>query len=151
MWIERPIAGICVGEDKRLEFELYDLGPVSLDDYPTGYLTPDELDALIATGEVTPVNVTGWTFTFILRKGDKSVDPALLTKAATIEGTYNADPAVNTQIVVVALADTDTAAADGTSVTLAPKVYRYSLKRTDSGAETIYARGDFDLQEATAR
>lgn len=155
MWVERPIAGICVGEDKRIEFALYDLGAVSLDTYPSGVLVPSELDALITAGTVAPVDVTGWNFTFIIRKGDKTADPALLTKTTSagiaIEGTYDANPATNTQIVVVTLADTDTAAADGSSVTLAPKTYRYSLKRTDAGAETVYARGDFVLEEATAR
>jgi hypothetical protein len=149
MWVEAKIAGVCVGEDKRLEFELYDLGSLSLVTYPKGFITDAQLDALITAGTVTKVDATAWAFEFALRPKDTSTGAPLVQKetgdGVAVEGT-GAD-----QLVVVTLEDDDTAAADGSSVTVPPGKYRYSLKRTDDGAETIYRRGDFQLAEATLR
>jgi len=94
--------------------------------------------------DVTPQDVTGWGLTWILRRKDADADPALLVKTPTITGTYNATPALNTQRVEVSIVDTDTE-------NFAAGTYRYSLKRTDDGSETILAYGDAVLQQATAR
>lgn len=128
MATESPIsraAGWFAGEDKVLKFPVYQ-----------------------ADG-VTPEDVTGWAFAWVLRKRDDDPDPPVLEKTTvgggiTITGTYNADPAVNTQRVEVAIADTDTENLDAGR-------YRHSLKRTDEGSETILAFGDAYLQRATAR
>ena len=55
----------------------------------------------------------------------------------------NVDRATNTQRVIVAIADTDTAA-------LAAGIYKHALKRTDEGSETILSFGDLVLQKAAA-
>lgn len=153
MWVERDIVGICVGEDKSLDFELFDLSGV--DQTAAGFLTPAELTVAITAGTAVPVDVSGFSFAWLLRTGDKATGDPLLEKSTaagiSIVGTYDADPAVNTQCVRVQLEDTDTAAADGSAVVIEPGGYRYSLKRMDAGAETIYARGKFKLSEATAR
>jgi hypothetical protein len=120
---------VFIGEDKQLSFTVLDSANV-------------------------PIDITGWALAFIMRRKDTSTGDPVLSKATgsgiSITGTYDADPAVNTQRAVVALADTDTAQNDGTIV-ISPAKYRYSLKRTDAGSETILAFGNFVLREATAR
>lgn len=146
MALERAIA-VFVGEDKDFSFEIFDQAGQ----------TEAELEAAIEAGTATMQNVAAWDFVFLVRLGDKTTGAALIDKesASSVEievtGTYNATRANNTQRVVVHLFDTDTAAADGSSILLAPKTYRYSLKRTDAGAETVLAYGDFELSEVTAR
>lgn len=96
----------------------------------------------------TPEDVTGWTFDWALRRRNDDADPAVLEKTSvsgiSITGTYNADPAQNTQRVEVTIADTDTE-------DLPAGPYRHSLKRTDDGSETILSFGNAVLQRATAR
>lgn len=101
-----------------------------------------------ATG-ATAKNVTGWAVTFDIRKQDKSSN-VLLTKSVgsgiTITGTFNSVLATSTQVIRIAVADTDVTTAlfstDGGT-------FRYSLKRTDDGAETILAYGDIVVERAT--
>lgn len=146
MALERNIT-LFIGEDKALTFEIFDQAG----------LTDDELEAAIEAGTATMQDVSGWAFEFLVRLKDTTTGAALINKDSgspteiEVTGTYNATRATNTQRVVVHLFDTDTAAADGSAVLLAPKTYRYSLKRTDAGAETILAYGDFELMQATAR
>ncbi len=118
---------IFLGEDKILEFTVLD------DD------------------EVTPIDVSGWDLLWDLRKADKTSGDALIEKTTaagiTITGVYNVAPLVNTQRVLVTLADTDS----DSSTTLAAKTYRHALKRMDSGSETVLAFGDFVFLQATTR
>ena len=120
---------VFIGEDKTLSFTVLDADGV-------------------------PIDIAGWAMAFIVRRKDTATGDPVLSKATgsgiSITGTYNVAPNVNTQRAVVALADTDTAGNDGT-VLVAPYKYRYSLKRTDAGSETILAFGNFVLREATAR
>lgn len=88
-----------------------------------------------------PVDIAGWAVLFNVRESDRA-STDVLSKAAPISGTYNADPDVNTQRAIVTLTDTETAA-------LSAKRYRYSFKRTDDGSETILAFGPFVPQRAT--
>jgi hypothetical protein len=125
---------IFVGEDKELVIS-------GIDD---GAATPTALD------------VSAWTMTWMLRKTDIAADPALLTKATggsgiTVSGVFNASPALNAQVITIRLNDTDTAAADGTSIVLKPLTYRHSLKRMTADSEAILVYGDFVLREATVR
>jgi hypothetical protein len=120
-------AHIFLGEDKILRFLVVDV-------------------------EGNPENVGDWAMTWVLRTSDKAVDPAILTKSTggsgiTVTGTYSGTLASHTQRVLVTLLDTDTDAASGVK----PKTYRYSLKRTDDGFETILAYGDFVIRKVTAR
>lgn len=125
---------IFIGEDKEIPMTVWD---------------DSDPDAPV------PIDVSTWALEWILRKGDTTIDPALIAKTTgagiTVTGIFSSDPLVNTQIVVVRLDDTDTASADGTSVVLKPNTYRHSLKRTDDTLETILAFGDFELLEATSR
>ena len=146
MALERTITAF-VGEDKDFQFEIFDQAGLSVED----------LEAAITAGTATMEDVSSWDFAFLVRLKDKTTGDPLIDKNSgspveiEVTGTYNSARGTNTQRVVVHLFDTDTASADGSSVTLAPKTYRYSLKRTDDGAETILAWGDFELLEATAR
>lgn len=146
MALERTIT-MFVGEDKDLEFEIFDQAG----------RTDEELEEAITAGSATMQDVTSWDFEFLVRLKDKTTGAALIDKNSgspveiEVTGTYNATRATNTQRVVVHMFDTDTASEDGSSVTLAPKTYRYSLKRSDTGSNTVLAWGDFELLEATAR
>lgn len=140
---------VFLGEDKEIHF-----GPV----YASSGLTDAQLAVLIAAGTATPVDASTWDLIWVLRRKDKTADPALIEKATgspvgiTVEGTFNASQALNTQDVVVALVDTDS--YDPTSspaVALRAGKYRHSLKRTEDGSETILAFGDFRFLQATAR
>ena len=95
--------------------------------------------------DAVPVDITGWTILMVLRLSDANADasPILTSSSATISGTYDADPEVNTQRAVITLTDTQTVALTRTTG------YRHSWKRTDDGFETILAYGDFTLTRLT--
>ena len=118
---------IFIGEDKTLSFEILD----SDDD---------------------PVNMAGWDVLFDVRAKDNSEGTALITKTATILGTFNADRTLNAQRAEIELTDDDLLATvfKGSNLPSGAKTYRYSLKRMTSGQETVLARGDFSPEKATA-
>lgn len=103
------------------------------------------LDYDTDTTGATAKDITGWAITFLARKTDDS-SAALLTKTLTIAGTFNATATLNAQRATVTLADTDLTAA-----VFGPRGgrYRYSVKRTTDGSETILAYGDFIVERAT--
>jgi hypothetical protein len=110
---------LFVGEDKGIRLEVLD---------PEGY----------------PVDLTGWTINFVVRLTDAADDPALLTKTATIAGTFDADRDINTQYAGIILSDDETN-------TFSAQTYRHSWKRMNGGYETLLAYGNFILELATAR
>ena len=89
-----------------------------------------------------PVNVSGWSIIFDIRKKDSSPE-AILSKTPTVQGVYNATRSVNTQRVAVQLTSAN-------MDLFKEATYRHSLKRTDSGSETVLAWGNFVVQKATA-
>lgn len=91
----------------------------------------------------TPQDIAGWSITFDVRLTDKT-STALLSKSATVTGTYSATRASNTQRARVTLTDTELA-----SPTFSGRTYRHSWKRLTDGSETILAYGDFRMQRAT--
>ena len=99
--------------------------------------------------ETLAIDITGWSLNWMVKKslGKADVD-ATLTKTVgsgiVISGTYNSNPAVNTQVATVTVADTDT---DG----LRAGVYKFELKRMDAGAESVLAYGDFTLTQPVHR
>jgi hypothetical protein len=151
MALERNVAEgkFFQGEDKTFTFEILDT--VVLD---TATLDSDGNPAITSA---TAVDVTGWALSWILRIGQNTADPALLTKTVgsgiAITGVYNSVRATNTQRVVVTLDDLDTY-DDTVSPTVeltAPKDYAYSLKRTDAGSETVLVWGVLPLGKVTNR
>lgn len=97
-----------------------------------------------ATG-ATAKEITGWTIVLDIRKRHTS-DTALLTKTLTISGTFNSVASSNTQRAIWTCADTDlTTAIFGES----GGTFKYSVKRTDAGQETILQYGDIVIQRAT--
>jgi hypothetical protein len=133
-------AKIFCGEDKSIEFTIFD-----------------------ADG-ITPLDVAAWTFEWVVRAvyprrlttparippecatATTTPDPALRKESGdgiAVTGTFNADPDVNTQRVVVTIADTDTES-------LTPGTYNHALKRLDDGFETILSFGEFVLRKAAA-
>lgn len=143
-----------IGTDNVYEFDVWQQ---TIDASLTREENEDALTAAIAAGTAVPEDVSGWAVSFVVLKSDTAADastPKLtLTTAGgaiTIIGVYNPDPDTNTQKVRVAVADTDIPLWNG-SVGFKQKTYRYSLKRTDDGSETIIDKGNFDLSEATQR
>lgn len=84
-------------------------------------------------------DVDGWTIEWKLRHV-RDDDRVLLTKSGSVTGSYSADPVINTQRTNITIADTDTA-------TFQPGKYRYTLRRTDTGNETMLAYGDVTLKD----
>lgn len=120
MALDATIGGsgvLFVGEDKIIKLELID---------------SDEL----------PVNMTGWTLLFDIRKKDNSAS-TLLSKTPSVTGTFNSIRASNTQRAVVTISDTE-------MNLFKEQTYRHSWKRMDDGSETVLAWGDFAPQKATA-
>lgn len=113
---------LFIGEDETLQFTITDASDV-------------------------PVNVTGFAMEWTLRLKDATTTASLQKTTAaggiTITGTYNASAALNTQRVNVIIADTDTDL-------LAARSYRYALKRTDSGSESVLAFGSLVLRKSAA-
>jgi hypothetical protein len=104
-----------------------------------------ELTVFEADG-VTPKDILGWTIWLDIRKKDTTADPALLLKQGTVQGVFNVDPDLNAQVCRWALSDDDLA------VTIFPKddeKLRYSIKRTDAGAEQILRFGDATIMRVT--
>jgi hypothetical protein len=125
---------LFAGEDKQLKFEILAAG------------------ADPASPVAAVQNVAGWTFAWTLRAAVRSIDPhraqataiAVAKTSASgiaIEGTYNASRALNTQRVVVTIADTDTE-------TLAGGTYVQALKRMDDGSESVLCHGTVALLKA---
>lgn len=118
---------LFVGEDKT--FELENLVPRT-----DGQ--PHDATSLVQ-------DMTGWVLTFDVRKKDTSLDPAILSKTPTIVGVFNSNRAINTQLAVVVVTDTE-------MNLFKQQVYRFSWKRMDDGSETVLSRGDFTPEKATA-
>ena len=87
-------------------------------------------------------DMSGWTTVFDVRLKDTSTE-AILSIVPVLTGVYSADPSTNTQRAIVQLTD------DHTNLFKA-KVYRWSWKRMDAGAETVLGRGDFAPEKSGA-
>lgn len=93
----------------------------------------------------TAKDITGWTIILDIRKKD-SATTALYSQTLTIIGTFNSVASSNTQRARWIGVDTEITTAifktkGGT--------FRYSVKRNDSGAETILQWGDIVIDRAT--
>lgn len=122
---------LFVGEDKPFYLELLET------EYGADG-SPEEPDA-----DSVPVNMTGWSILFDVRKSVTAPDPAIFSKTASIVGVYNASRALNTQRAVVSLTDTE-------MNTVIAKTYKFSWKRMDDSSETVLSYGDFMPEKATA-
>lgn len=99
--------------------------------------------------ETAAVDMTGWSLSFMVKKSKGHLDAdakfSRTTSAGiTISGTYNSDPAVNTQVATVSVEDSHTDA-------LTPGTYYYELKRTGAGVEAVIAYGTFTLERGVHR
>jgi len=109
---------LFIGEDKNLDLEVLDDDDV-------------------------PVNVTGWAVTFDMREKPHS-PTTMVSLTCSVEGTYSATRALNTQRLRAALTDDHTTKFEAGR-------YAYSFKLTTAGAETILAQGGITFQEATQK
>lgn len=128
MAVQRDITAadmFFMGEDKILEFTVF------------------------GQDNVTPLDLTGLTLEWNMRRTDNAADPAILTKGPgsglAIVGVYNVVPAVNTQRIRISFAPTDTSGLK------ANFPYRHSLKRKDIGAYGIFSFGSITFLQATER
>ena len=93
----------------------------------------------------TAKEITGWTILLDIRPSVSS-SAAKLTATLSITGVFNSVAASNTQRAVWTCADTDlTTTLFGTK----GGTFRYSVKRTDAGSETILQHGDIVIERAT--
>ena len=140
--------GLVVGDDISIPFEVFQ------DDLVTAMVADGNGIERQTYVSGTPQDIAGWTLAFAVRLKDTSSGAPVLSKTTsagiTITGTYNATRASNTQRAVVAIADTDTF-SDAGAVLVAPKTYRYSLKRTDPGSEKTLVGGKFVLLQKPVR
>ena len=92
----------------------------------------------------TQVDIATFNFIFVVRKKDGDPDPALIEKTSgagiSVEGDFSAGEQWG--IVLIDAADT---------ATMKKGDYRYSIKRTDAGSETVFPYGKLTLLQATAR
>lgn len=105
--------------------------------------TDDGWDFTIYTSKqrVQIRDTAGFTLNFMVKRQKSDLDAAALySTTATITGTYHSDPAVNTQVAQVTIADTDLPA----TTTTAGSVH-WELKRMDAGHEGIGAAGRMTL------
>ena len=90
----------------------------------------------------TAQDVTGWAISFMLKKRATDADVAAKVTKTTVSGIALTTPASG--LITVSIADTDT---DG----LAAGSYRYEIKRTDAGFETVLTSGACVLRQAVHR
>lgn len=121
---------LFVGEDKTLTLEVLQR--------PAG---SDEAADILDIG--VPIDIAAWVIAFDVRKLDKSTGTPLVTKTATVVGTFSATRSLNTQRARVILTDDDLNV-------FKEATYRHSWKRMTAGNETVLAYGDFTPQKATA-
>lgn len=98
---------------------------------------------------ITPRNVATYALSWLLKKRVTDLDAnAVITKVTpagiTITGIFNVDPTLNTQIVEIPLADTDT-------LSVRHGAYHHELKRTDAGFETVLCSGMAILKASAHR
>lgn len=103
-------------------------------------------DKIVEIGPVVdlagvPIDMTGWAVMLIVRLSDDAPTIAL-SKAGNVLGTYSATAALNTQYLKFLLTAAETRRLVATT-------YRYSVKRMDTGAETIVSFGPFIVQKTT--
>lgn len=109
----------------------------------------------LAAGDYVPIDISGYSLIWVLKRKATS-EVALIEKRTagggiSITGTWDADPTANTQRVRVLIDDTDTYGPEVSPVQIvAPGTYAHALKRLDTGAETIYTWGSFELILAAA-
>jgi hypothetical protein len=111
-----------VGEDKVFPFTIYQKSAA-------GVLS------------TTPQAITGWALRWDVRLNDNAADPPIITKT-TGAGIAITDGPSGQGTITIDDTDTDS---------LAPRVYRHSLKRTDAGSETELLYGNAVLGKRTTR
>lgn len=79
------------------------------------------------------VDITGWTFSFKVKRFDSDDDPSLVTATATAT-----DPTNGVVTVTVPAADMEGLKGD----------YRHSLWRTNSGSKACLSRGPFSVVDS---
>ena len=101
--------------------------------------------------ESAAINILGWAISWMVKRHkDQSDLSASLTKTTglghiVIAGSYNSDPAVNTQRATLTVADTDTDTA------ISEGLYHWELKRTDAGFEVVLDYGTLECVQGVHR
>lgn len=90
----------------------------------------------------TALDVSGFTTEFMVkRKLSDEDNAALVSSSGSVTGTFDPDPNVNTQLINVSIADTDTD-------DITPGLAYWELKRTDPGVEEVLAFGSFVMRRS---
>ena len=94
-------------------------------------------DRIYEADGVTPQDITGWSFDFLLKKRSTDADAAAILHKSTADGSIVVTDAV-LGVIEFTVSALDTA-------TVAPGTYVFEIKRTDVDAETILKRGSCAL------
>lgn len=91
--------------------------------------------------ETQAIDISGWTLSFMVKARLSDPDAsALITKSpASIAGAFDSDPAVNSQRASINLERSD-------STSLTAGLRYWELKRTNTGVQTVVARGRLILR-----
>lgn len=101
------------------------------------------VDTIYQADGVALQNVTGWAISFLVKKTATDTDAAAkVTKTTGGFGIALTTPASG--VITITIVDTDTAA-------LPAGEYRYEIKRTDDGSETVLTFGTCYLRQAVHR
>jgi len=105
--------------------------------------TPLELfigtDHRFVCTETAGTDMTGWALSFMIKRKLSDLDAA-----AVVPLTTPSNITISTSVATVTMADTNTD-------TLSAGVYRWELKRTDAGAETVVGYGPLALLRSVHR
>lgn len=109
------------GEDKTLSYEVFAAGSTTIMENVSGFKIHWELRKTVRDSAI------------YLSKTSTSTGGGII-----VTGTYNSARAVNTQRVVIAIADVDTE-------NIPPGSYYCALKRMDTGLEAVLSHGTAEL------
>ena len=104
---------------------------------------------VLNVAETAAIDISGWTLSWMVKRYNGDADLSALVSKTTsagivISGTFNATPAVNTQVATVTVDDTDT-------ISVSEGTYSHELKRMDAGFETVLSYGVFELIQGVVR
>jgi hypothetical protein len=100
------------------------------------------VDTIYQSDGTTVQNVTGWAISFMVKKNATDADASAKITKTTGAGIVLTTPLSG--LITITLTDTDTASLPADS-------YRYEVKRTDDGSETVLTFGRLTLRQAVHR
>jgi hypothetical protein len=119
---------------------------MAIDGALDGLFIGGDSEVVYTDSDPVPPDMAAWNIVLDIRKKDTSNSPALLSKIGVVSGVYANTQAANQQKVTFTL----TAAEIGSTIFKGddPRM-RYSIKRTNAGAEQPLRYGDCTIIRVT--